>query len=444
MMTAATAMPAAAAPGTRLWVSRYDGPANPDDNAAALAVSPGGGTVFVTGTSNGDYVTVAYRAATGAPLWARRYKGPAGGNDSAASVAVSPDGGTVFVTGASNGTAGNDAATIAYRAATGAWLWTARYHGPGASGAIGRSVAVSPTSRTVYITGDSIGSSTGSFDYATVGYDAATGRQLWARRYNGPGHGYDSAASVAVSPGSGTVLVTGASTGTRSELDYATVAYRAATGDRLWTARYHGPGTSRDEATSVATGPGGRTLFVTGTSMASVNDPGSAVTVAYRTATGARLWASRYRGRHGAGAASVAAGPGGQTVFITGSDSGAAATVAYRAATGARLWASRYDGPGDGTTAGSSVAVGPGGHTVYVAGSSGSYSSRTSVYATIAYHAATGGRRWSASYRGPGGSHGNDGAAMVAASPAGGAVFVTGTSYTNASGYDFATIAYRG
>jgi WD40 repeat protein len=440
MMTAATAMPAAAAPGTRLWVSRYDGPANPDDNAAALAVSPGGGTVFVTGTSNGDYVTVAYRAATGAPLWARRYKGPAGGNDSAASVAVSPDGGTVFVTGASNGTAGNDAATIAYRAATGAWLWTARYHGPGASGAIGRSVAVSPTSRTVYITGDSIGSSTGSFDYATVGYDAATGRQLWARRYNGPGHGYDSAASVAVSPGSGTVLVTGASTGTRSELDYATVAYRAATGDRLWTARFKGPGTSSDTATSMATGPGGR-LFVTGTSEAGGRS--RAATVAYRVATGARLWTSRYRGP-ASSASSVAAGPGGQTVFVTGTDAAAAVTISYRAASGVLRWARHYHGPGDGGTESTSVAVGPGGHQVFVAGFSTSNSTRIFDYATVAYAATGGARLWTARYHGPGLRSGFDMASAVAVGPRSGAVFVTGSSFTNASGYDFATVAYRG
>jgi hypothetical protein len=139
----------------------------------------------------------------------------------------------------------------------------------------------------------------------------------------------------------------------------------------------------------------------------------------------------------------VAVGPGGQTVFITGSDSGTAATIAYRAATGKRLWASRYDGPGDGSTGGSSIAVGPGGHTVYVAGSSSSYSSRTSVYATIAYHATTGARLWTASYHGPGG-YGNDGAAMVAASPAGGVVFVTGTSFASASTADFTTLAYRG
>ena len=98
----------AAVPGGQLWLKRYNGPGNGQDEAASVAVSPGGGKVFVTGASQGagrdrDYLTVAYRAATGARLWTRRYDGPAGSEDAAHSVAVSPGGGMVFVTGFSLG-----------------------------------------------------------------------------------------------------------------------------------------------------------------------------------------------------------------------------------------------------------------------------------------------------------------------------------------------------
>src|SRR5262249_41431029 len=55
----------AAVPGSQLWVSRYNGPGNDGDAASSVAVSPGRGAIFVTGTSGGsdglsDYATVAY------------------------------------------------------------------------------------------------------------------------------------------------------------------------------------------------------------------------------------------------------------------------------------------------------------------------------------------------------------------------------------------------
>jgi hypothetical protein len=156
-------------------VARYNGPANGDDGAGSVAVSPGGTRVFVTGDSHGagsgqDYATVAYRAATGARLWVARYNGPANGLDGASRVAVSPGGTRVFVTGDSQGArSGQDYATVAYSAATGARLWAQRYNGPGNSLDGATSLAVSPRGTRVFVTGISLGRATG-FDYATVAY----------------------------------------------------------------------------------------------------------------------------------------------------------------------------------------------------------------------------------------------------------------------------------
>src|SRR5262249_27847473 len=82
--------------GARRWVSRYHGYSN--DYAAAVAVSPGGDAVYVTGGSDSrggiydykDYATIAYDAATGATLWGSRYNGPIDGDDSATAVARTP------------------------------------------------------------------------------------------------------------------------------------------------------------------------------------------------------------------------------------------------------------------------------------------------------------------------------------------------------------------
>jgi outer membrane protein assembly factor BamB len=140
-------------PGSRLWVARYDSSGWAAANAVAVSLS--GGTVFVTGSrlSKGtfypSYITVAYDAATGARLWVARY-GHSGTADYASAVAVSPSGGMVFVTGGTPGTSGSYA-TVAYNAATGAQLWAARYNGDDYA----FSVAVSPTTGAVFVTGKS-------------------------------------------------------------------------------------------------------------------------------------------------------------------------------------------------------------------------------------------------------------------------------------------------
>ena len=170
-------------------------------------------------------------------------------------------------------------------AGPGTRLWLSRFSGARGTADAPASMAVSPGGRRVFVTGFSAGHAPGDFgDYATVAYDAQTGARLWARRYNGPGKGTDLATSVAVSPSGTMVFVTGSSMRSGSVSDYATIAYNAATGARLWVRRF-GPG----GASAVTAGRDGR-VFVTGSSL------GDFATVAYRAATGTRLWVTRYDG----------------------------------------------------------------------------------------------------------------------------------------------------
>jgi hypothetical protein len=199
-----------------------------------------------------DYATIAYDAATGAQLWLRRYNGPGNGNDAAWSEAAGPRS-TAFVTGASSRTgtvSGDDYTTIAYDAATGLTRWLRRYNGPADLRDQAHFVVVGPRGREVFVTSRSQGRTSG-FDYATVAYNAATGAQLWASRYGGKAGRTDEASWAAVSPGGGRVYVTGFSRGTTSRKDYATVAYSAATGARLWVRRYNGPAGRDDAAKAV-------------------------------------------------------------------------------------------------------------------------------------------------------------------------------------------------
>jgi DNA-binding beta-propeller fold protein YncE len=348
-------------PGAQLWASSYNGTGNGASDTTAVAAAPGGSAVFVTGLSAGpcctNFATVAYDAATGAQLWTGRYHGP-GDADFARAVAVSPDGRRVFVTGfSSSNNAGSRFAyaTVAYNAATGAQLWARRYNGP-ENRSNDFALAVSPGGRRVFVTGLTVRDGSGT-DYETVAYNAATGAQLWASRYTSPGNHTDFARAVAVSPDGGMVFVTGDSHGRsrgRSSWDYATVACRANTGARLWVSRYNGPG-------------------VTGFS----GSGPSYVTIAYRAATGATRWVSSYRGE---GGRSVAAAPDGHAVYVTGTSGSGYGTVAYDAATGAQLWAAASFSAGSQAAA---LAVGPAGN-VYVTGTSNSTAFYPG-YGTVAY-----------------------------------------------------------
>ena len=119
--------------GSQQWVSRYNGPANSDDFAYSLAVDISGG-VYVTGGSTGsgtalDYATVKYDP-SGAQTWASRYNGPANGDDQANALAIDGSG-NVYVTGTSLGSGtGFDYATIKYNSG-GTQQWASRYNGPG-------------------------------------------------------------------------------------------------------------------------------------------------------------------------------------------------------------------------------------------------------------------------------------------------------------------------
>jgi outer membrane protein assembly factor BamB len=431
-----------ATPGAKLWVRRFSGPGKDSDVASSVAASPGGGTVFVTGDStdtsfNSDYLTVAYNAATGARLWTARYNGPGNSIDNARAVAVSPDGATVFVTGDSVGGPesghSDDYATVAYRASDGTQLWVARFNGSTDSGDFAAAVSVARDGTAVFVTGTSF---LGGFDsvssMTTVAFRASDGAQLWVKNWK-PASCCNYGGTAIVSPGGNRVFVTGLVQSAAVTAEYGTVAYNATTGARLWARRYTGQG-----ATSIAVSPDLAKVYVTGESHFNYG------TLAYSARTGTRLWARFYGARRSTEFAnSVAVSPSG-TVLVTGGTRGRSglntdyATVAYSPG-GAQLWARRYSGPGNHSDIASAVAV-PGNGRVYVTGTSWGGSATRDDYATIAYNVRTGARVWVRRYNGP--ASGADSASSLAAR--GGRVFVTGGSAGTTSGDDYATIAYRG
>ncbi|MCI0746430.1 MAG: SBBP repeat-containing protein [Verrucomicrobia subdivision 3 bacterium] len=438
--------------GVPLWTNRSDG-----DFALNRVTVDGSGNVFVTGSLYADYTTIAYSGA-GVALWTNRYDGAANADDVATALAVDNNG-NVFVTGYSL----RDYTTVAY-SATGVPFWTNRYDGPYGDD---RAYAVAVgSSGNVFVTGfTAVSGVAGSSDYATIAY-SGTGVALWTNLFNGPANKSDLPSAIAVDS-SGNVFVTGTSSGIQSA-DYATVAY-SATGVALWTNLFDGPDISQDLAQAIAVDNSGN-AFVTG----------STVTIAYSGA-GVALWTNRFDGpdisqsyargiavdsignvfvtgssktiaysgagvalwtNRSDGATAVAVDSGGN-VFVTGIGlSGDFTTIAYSAA-GVPLWTNRYERPDNSFEGHAAIAVDSSGN-VFVTGSSGG--PEGSDYVTLAYSSA-GVPLWTSRYNGP--ANGHDFVAWLGSSPIAvgpdGAVYVTGSSdgdYGPGDPKDFATIKY--
>ena len=349
--------------GDTLWVRRYNDSLNGADQATALAVDDSG-NVYVTGRSygsafNSDYATIKY-SSFGDTLWVRRYDGPANDNDNASALAVD-NSGNVYVTGWSiaSGTS-LDYATIKY-SSSGDTLWVRRYYGSGNSDDEATALAVDDSGN-VYVTGYSYGSGT-SFDYATIKY-SSSGDTLWVRRYYGPGNSGDYASALAVDD-SGNLYVTGSSAG-----DYATIKY-SSSGDTLWVRRYDGPGNSGDYASALAVDDSGN-VYVTGFSTGSGIFYDYA-TIKY-SSSGDTLWVRRYNGPgNNADVANALAVDGSGNLYVTGWSYGSGtsadyATIKY-SSPGDTLWVRRYNGPGNDLDYANALAVDNSGNT-YVTGQS--------------------------------------------------------------------------
>jgi len=245
--------------GLPLWTNLYNGPADGEDSAEAIAVGVDN-KIFVTGRSEGigtgfDYVTIAYDS-SGLPLWTNRYDGDEQGISTDEATAIAVDGnGSVYVTGsAGDPTLFGDLVTISY-AGSGLAQWTNAFGGNGS----GKAITVDETHKRVLVAGYS--DADGGDDYITIAYSLA-GIPLWTNRYNGPGNGHDIPEALAVDE-DGRVFVTGSSYGTGNSFEYATLVYSSA-GLPLWTNRYSSGFYDGDaRARALGLGDGGN-LYVSG------------------------------------------------------------------------------------------------------------------------------------------------------------------------------------
>jgi glucose dehydrogenase len=266
-----------AATGNQLWTASKNLPAQSGFTPAAIALSPNGSQVFLTGSSG----TVAFNATDGAVLWSVRYK-----NSSMVTVdaiAVSPDSSKVFVTGSIPSAPQQAYWTVAYNTATGAQVWSDIYHGLGDSQA--SSIGVTPSGSGVFVTGTTESAPTEhGMRIATVAYDPATGARLWVASYQNeaPAVHQLTAPALAVTPDSSTVVISGARYVNSGPGDYVLLAYSTGTGAPESTAIYQAPDKGGSDPVTMALSPDSSMAFVTGFVLPATSNLYEYQTVAFR------------------------------------------------------------------------------------------------------------------------------------------------------------------
>ena len=168
---------------TQEWVSRYNGPGNGSDGANSIAIDDSG-NVYVTGSSEGDYLTIKYNSA-GIQQWVQRYNGTGNGTDVASSIAVD-DSGNAYVTGYSAGTNYYDIVTIKYNT-FGVQQWIKRYNEPADYWNYAYASALDDSGN-VYVTGMRGSPTTGCNNVITIKYNSYGVQQwvqIWYKEYPG-------------------------------------------------------------------------------------------------------------------------------------------------------------------------------------------------------------------------------------------------------------------
>lgn len=167
--------------GTQLWEQLYNGAGTGDDDLIALATDAAD-NIYVTGSSdldstatdNLDFVTIKYNS-SGTTQWSKSYNGAANGDDIALAIAVDA-GGYVYVSGQSNeGTAmlkNNNATTILY-SPTGQETDTVTFDGQASQTDASNAILLSNS--TVYVAGYGTNTIADQKDFLVIKYNFPTG-----------------------------------------------------------------------------------------------------------------------------------------------------------------------------------------------------------------------------------------------------------------------------
>jgi hypothetical protein len=209
-----------AATGAAVWSTGNDFGNQNHNYGDLFALSHDGRRLYIGGQEDvqlgtpetSNFGIIAIDAETGAELWSSTYAGPMAGINRPIAMALSPTGDRLFLTGGDQyQLATSTLDTVAFDAASGQQAWSATFmSGDTFDEAIG--MAITPDGSRVFVTGQAGASVLGGRgDIVTIGYDTKTGNQVWAARYNSSATLTDTdfPSSVVILPDETGLIVTG-------------------------------------------------------------------------------------------------------------------------------------------------------------------------------------------------------------------------------------------
>ena len=419
------------------WIQKYNGPSGFNDRVNAMTTDRSGNTYitgFITNGNSYDFATIKYNS-SGVRLWVATYSNIANEDDVPTCIATD-DSGNVFVSGLSETPSfGTDFRTIKYNS-SGQQQWIASWTGSAGYDDVPTAIFVD-RSGFIYVTGYSYEFGR-NYDYITIKYNP-TGTFNWFKTFNGPGNSIDKASSIKVD-NSGNVYVTGYTSVSWLEVDYATIKYNSS-GTEQWVRRYDGPVNGDDFATSLDVDQSGN-VFVTGES------PGIETCTDYATikynSSGSQIWLIRYNDQDSGCELPASLKIDGEgNVIVTGSSyskqsvSGDFLTLKYNNS-GAVIWETRFNSPGnyDDITTGLIIDSK---NNVYITGYN-ALSSNTYSITTVKYSSA-GDHLWEQIFYSEPGIHSIDQSIGISLDSSYN-VYIAGYSYNTGTNDDFFTIKY--
>ena len=376
-----------------------------------------------------------YYIANAQVSWTNRFDG----NGNAYSKSITKDqSGNVYICGKSTNN-GNGAGylTIKYTN-SGLPVWTNYFIGLGISDKCAIAIAVD-TSSNSYVTGYTT-STNGDYDYATIKY-SASGMPQWTNFYNGVGNGNDQPIGIAIDS-SFSVIVAGNSIDANGHNKCVIIKYTSS-GSPVWTNVSNQYINNNDYATALTADKDGNTILV-GYTESDYRAAYSFLIIKY-TSEGVALWTNTYLNPSGffpnynlANAVSV---DGNGFIYVTGESADAfgvydITTIKY-SNMGSMLWVNTYK---CGTMSfGYAVCLAYNGN-VYITGSSatGAIFPFQYQFVTLAY-SSSGVSLWTNIFNG---TDGGDSQSAFIATDSLSNVYITGESANGAGNHDYVTIKY--